>query len=618
MHLIEARESDAQGDGDEHLDPIDEEQPDQEGEDGELHDGDDDEELVEDDEEAPDFAGLAEVLTLTAKKLSSMTLGRKFTGRPNKTSKGSGKSGGSSSNSAAGLKKVTHSSACGALGHWHEDPECPLNAGGGSKTREKTVPRQNAAPSKTHKVGILHHQHGATEISSPSATSYGNMFSVNVVDQVLHHQVNEVKINGPEGFAGFMVLDTGCQRTCCGKRWCRAHDECLGEFKLHPNMVEFKDSFKFGKGEPSFSKYKIYFPSAISGQPLLLAASVLDEDIPFLASNPFLTELGAVFNLLEDTIVFTRLGGKKAKIQRLGGHMVVCITDFQHGSPSTTSVWNDFSQEEVWQDPHPELSYQARLCVADLPHDLADDPATTLLAEGMAAADLNQGDDRNHGASGAAGPSSRPTTSSASTPGQCEGKSCHLQAREVQEVRQSTWPICHVPDLRDTLDLEQRDRQVGRQDGERSGSWITRSLCALAAFAPAFVGDNRELFAGDPTSSLQGESGFEDGNFQVWSGQELVGRRSLDGFRPLEPDLRPPDGRAVYLEAFDIVNQEPPFSHTPRNFAEHAFFNEEIYKEQRKAMQEQAGLLRWERLIEMGVVSSEGDEIYDWQSVETS
>ena len=389
------------------------------------------------------------------------------------------------------------------------------------------------------------------------------MFSVNVVDQVLHHQVNEVKINGPEGFAGFMVLDTGCQRTCCGKRWCRAHYECLGEFKLHPNMVEFKDSFKFGKGEPSFSKYKGYFPSAISGQPLLLAASVLDEDIPFLASNPLLTELGAVFNLLEDTIVFTRLGGKKAKIQRLGGHMVVCITDFQHESPSTMSVWNDLSQEEVWQDPHPEfvLSYQARPCVADLPHDLADDPATTLLAEGMAAADLrpqecNQGHDRKHDACGPAGPtSSRPTTSSASTPGQCEGESCHLQAREVQEVRQSTWPIRHVPELRDTLDLEQRDKQVGRQDAERGGSWIKRSLCALAAFATAFVGDNRELFTGDPASSLQGQTfgtesksqdtAFESGTFQVWSGQELVGRRSLDGLRPSEPDLRPPVGSAV-------------------------------------------------------------------------
>ena len=36
---------------------------------------------------------------------------------------------------------VTHCTACGALGHWHEDPECPMNAGNG-KGREKTVHQQ--------------------------------------------------------------------------------------------------------------------------------------------------------------------------------------------------------------------------------------------------------------------------------------------------------------------------------------------------------------------------------------------------------------------------------------------------------------------------------------------
>ena len=449
VHLTEAQEQDGQGDGDESLDPIQEEQDDQQ-EDGEPVDdaGDDEEELI---------------LTLTAKKSSSMTLGRKFTGRP-KPSKGSGKASGSSSTSTADLKKVTHCTACGALGHWREDPECPLNAGGGSKSRDKTALKQPPKTSKNHKVGILHHQHGATEISSPSATSYGNMFTVNVVGQMTPHQVNEVKINGPEGFAGYMVLDTGCQRTCCGKRWCKAHYQCLKELNLHPNMVEFEDSFKFGKGDPSFSKYKGYFPSAISGQPLLLAASVLDKDIPFLASNPLLTQLGAVFNLLEDTIVFTRLGGKKASIQRLGGHMVVSITDFQHESPSDMSVWSEFSKQDVWQDPHPEfiLSYQTRPCVGDLPHDVdsADDPATTLLAEGMAAADPSahercQGVDQKHDGRDPVGPSSsRPTTSLSSNLGQAEGETNHMQPREVQAVRKSSRQARDMPAVWDPLDLE--------------------------------------------------------------------------------------------------------------------------------------------------------------------
>ncbi len=176
VHLTEARDQEAQeGEEDEFLDPIQEEPGDQQDNDEPADDaGDDEEELIEDGDGDQDLANLAEVLTLTAKKLSSMILGRKFTGRP-KPSKGSGKASGkasgTSSTSTADLKKVTHCTACGALGHWHEDPECPLNAGGGSRPRDKTALKQPPKTSKNHKVGILHHQHGATEISSPSATS---------------------------------------------------------------------------------------------------------------------------------------------------------------------------------------------------------------------------------------------------------------------------------------------------------------------------------------------------------------------------------------------------------------------------------------------------------------
>ena len=187
VHFTEADGDNGEEGEEEFLDPIDEGD---EQEDHDRDDGDDGEqELLPDGDGSEDgqgLADLAEVLTLTAKKLSSLTLGRKFTGRPAKSPKGNGKSGKSSSgSSAADRKKVTHCSACGALGHWHEDPECPLN-GGGSSNREKTTsqqPRSSPTTSKPHKVGILHHQHGATEISTPSTTSYGNMFTVNMVNR---------------------------------------------------------------------------------------------------------------------------------------------------------------------------------------------------------------------------------------------------------------------------------------------------------------------------------------------------------------------------------------------------------------------------------------------------
>jgi len=72
-----------------------------------------------------------------------------------------------------------------------------------------------------------------------------------------------------------------------------------------------------------------------------------------------------------------------------------------------------------------------------------------------------------------------------------------------------------------------------------------------------------------------------------------------------------------YLEAFNVMEQEPPFVHEPRNFFEMAFFNDEIYKADRLKMQHEADQKRWERLVELGVVSTEGDDIFDWEDVDS-
>ena len=100
-----------------------------------------------------------------------------------------------------------------------------------------------------------------------------------------------------------MIVDTGCQRTCCGKDWLDAHLRLLQEqHGLLPKMVSQHDEFQFKKGEPSISTDKVYLSSAISGVPLLLRTSVLEDRVPFLASNSLLTQLGAVMNLVHDTV----------------------------------------------------------------------------------------------------------------------------------------------------------------------------------------------------------------------------------------------------------------------------------------------------------------------------
>ena len=333
------------------------------------------------------------------------------------------------------------------------------------------------------------------------------MFTVNMVGHVFQqpHEVNEVKISGPEGFAGFMVLDTGCQRTCCGKVWSKAHINYLKEFGLHPNVIEFHDDFRFGKGAPSHSPTKAYYPSGIGEQPLLLAASILDERIPFLASNSLMTELGAVVSLVHDEVVFMRLQGAKAKIHRLGGHMAISITEFPDKAlRNQHDVWKEFEKDVDWSQPPPEyiLSSQSfSVSVPSLLQTLSDDPTTSEMAEGMAAADSahqapREGHDREHAPGGSSRvASTRSSTSTTTSPG-VQGAPVPMCTHQVQEVRECTRKVCNVPSVQHQMDLEPGKESMGRQALGRGeeGSWIKRSLFALAAFASTFIGDNSELF----------------------------------------------------------------------------------------------------------------------------
>ena len=101
-----------------------------------------------DQDEATDLAEVAEVLSVTAKKLSSMRLGRKFAGGPKKD--------------AATLKRETHCAACGEKGHWRGDPECKVSGAGtappptGAKGQDSTAPDLHGAPRRAR----LHRDRG--------------------------------------------------------------------------------------------------------------------------------------------------------------------------------------------------------------------------------------------------------------------------------------------------------------------------------------------------------------------------------------------------------------------------------------------------------------------------
>ena len=111
------------------------------------------------------------------------------------------------------------------------------------------------------------------------------MFSVNVVFDVRR------ATDGDVSFPGLMILDTACQRTCCGAAWAFSHTSILRAQDLLVYRAPCADAFQFGSGDPVKAKHRLYMPAGIGEADLVIGAGVLEANIPLLAPNQLLDEL---------------------------------------------------------------------------------------------------------------------------------------------------------------------------------------------------------------------------------------------------------------------------------------------------------------------------------------
>ncbi|CAJ1354878.1 unnamed protein product [Effrenium voratum] len=251
-----------------------------------------------------DLTDLMDVLTVTAKRLQSTVLGRKFTGK----------------RTLAERKRTSSCASCGQAGHWHGDPECPMSAKGKGrgghrdqkgKGAEKSRPTATAGtpgPSTSYRANankafVVNFPDGGNNVvpcpTSSDALENPTFFSytcritqetppttttdVHTVDA----QAFQIHLTTISDFAGYMVIDTACQRACCGVEWMRSHEKRLQASRLMAKRVESTERFQFGAGGVKTALYKVYLPVALEGQlsnGLVLGVSVLDADM--LTSRP--------------------------------------------------------------------------------------------------------------------------------------------------------------------------------------------------------------------------------------------------------------------------------------------------------------------------------------------
>lgn len=456
------------------LDPI----PEDADQSNEVHDedaaveNDDEDETVQTDDGAGRIIGeLSQVLTITAKKLAGVTLGRKFTTARPKSSP----NGRPTSKSIEERKRNSHCAVCGEKGHWQGDDECKLSKGSARSSSYRPPSSQKSASQPTLGHGqsqqprqsyVVNHKDGSFEIQDQDQ-QFGNLFKCMVT-----FAVHEVKNGGPQGFAGLMILDSACQRTCCGSTWLEAHSKKLQEdFKVRSYRVKCSEMFQFGKGSPSEAFERAYIPSAISGVSMLVGSAVLQEDIPLLASNTFMQYMGVTISMPTNMVHFDRIG-VSTPLHNVHGHLAIDILDFVHGK-DLHAVWEEFSQPHIWKDPHPECILPASLhpqttCEEPtLSKSQADATSTTTMACSVA----SHGERHDHPQQGhhmEPDESHEPghlsekvrLCNDSSTPVRAPKQ---VQAREHQAVRQPAREVRTMSSVPTQVPLESGSRSVGVQ-----------------------------------------------------------------------------------------------------------------------------------------------------------
>ena len=315
-------------------------------EDGPEEDPEDaDQEGELDDDQDFDPEEISQILTVTARKLAGMTQARKFrnTGPGNKRS-------------IADRKKSSHCAACGQPGHWKGDPECGASGGASSSTprhaKGKGGGKDGGKEGKVAKVHFtrLRPGHDLLDEQPDQHTSH-QVYTISL-PPVQHHNM-QVGLTGAPQAAGYVILDTACQRLCAGKEWSQAHATKLSRHRAEAFQVERNEVFEFGSGPPLTSTVTWGIPATFAHNLCILFPCILEAPIPCLASRSLLSTLQAVIDLGRNEVYFGALNAT-ATLHMVNGHIAINILEFTWRDPKL-AWWRNYHHDLPRRFGHGEL-----------------------------------------------------------------------------------------------------------------------------------------------------------------------------------------------------------------------------------------------------------------------
>ena len=259
-----------------------------------------------------------QILTVTARKLSGIVQARKY-GTPPGTKK-----------SIDERKRTSHCAACGAKGHWKGDPECPASskAKGSSKGGSKDK-SSGDKPKTVHFVNANKH-HSDDDLDVEPAMQSHQIFMTGAPS-------HQICLADAQNAAGYLILDTACQRVCAGSSWVASHETRLGNKHLGGFYIKNQESFEFGTGPTMYSTTSWCFPTTFGSHLSATITCILEANIPCLASRPWMSKVGAI---LMENPQKSRLWDLP-EIQRLAARDDVYVVQGHSGAYGATNSRGD-------------------------------------------------------------------------------------------------------------------------------------------------------------------------------------------------------------------------------------------------------------------------------------
>ncbi|CAE7293046.1 RE1 [Symbiodinium sp. CCMP2592] len=224
-------------------------------------------------------------------------------------------------------KQRSFCSACKRKGHWHKDPQCPLNQG---KTASSTHPSST----------------GGTAGPGSGPSSPEKNPKVNFPCHVVHVTWDLNQSTEASSLLG--ITDTACSKSVAGVPWVESYLNEARKIGFRPPFLEAKESFKFGASRVFEALYSIVLTFDIGGHPIMVRISVVNGDVPLLLSRPVLGKLGMVLDVDRNTADFREL-----RVQELQ----LVITDTGHPAVPIKPIYVDsaLAQGGDWNGPEVKI-----------------------------------------------------------------------------------------------------------------------------------------------------------------------------------------------------------------------------------------------------------------------